>query len=104
MRQTPQHPRPRPSPPRHPRGLIWLVIALAIALAAYGALRIYMRYGGDDITVAMQMVYGMLLLIAGMAVLAFLTVAIAKLIRYLTRGSRAGILKSLDNDRDDRRR
>lgn len=100
MTQTPRHRRPGAA---RPRGLVWLVIALAVTLLAYGALRIYMRYGGDDITVAMQMVYGMLLLIGGMAVLALLTVATAKLIRHLTRGSRAGVLKSLEDDRDDRR-
>jgi len=99
MKQTPRH---ATSASARPRGLIWLVIALAVALAAFGALRIYMRYGGDDVTVAMQMVYGMLLVVIGMAVLAFLTVAVVKLIRYLTRGSRTSVLDSLSGERSDR--
>jgi len=69
-------------------GLKWLGVAAGAAMLAYAALQIYTQYGAADTTRAETMVYGMLLFLGGTVLLAFLTVALIKLLRRLFRFGR----------------
>lgn len=74
---------PPDRPVRPERSLFWPGLGLAALLIAYAAFRLYVRYGASDVSQAETIVYGMLLFMLVIAVLAFVTVALFKLGKWL---------------------
>ena len=88
---------PPDRPVRIEKTLFWPGLGLAALVIAYGAYRLYVRYGASDITQAETIVYGMLLFMIGIAVMAFVTVAILKLGWWLF-GRRRGLHDHEDDE------
>ncbi len=92
--------RPDPPSPRRPHRS-WMAV-LTTAVLAYAAYLLFRRYGAQDVTEAEIIVYGMLLFLAGAALLAFFVVLLLRLVR--PRGGRLIGAPEGEEDEKDRSR